>query len=103
MFDPKDKLPENNTYVLAFFPDSPWHDKSCKNDEHKFRVVKFKKGISLEERAALPEGERKRSYYSEDEYGNNRVPYCWEEFGPGSFFGQECALWCYLPLLKRGY
>ena len=33
----------------------------------------------------------------EDEEGNNLMPYEWDKFGPGSFFGQEASCWCHLP------
>jgi hypothetical protein len=36
-------------------------------------------------------------YEYEDEDGNNEKPYCFREFGPGSFFGQEVDAWCELP------
>jgi len=71
-----------------------------KNDEHKWVVVNFVRGISAEEHNALPENDLCREIYkSSDQHGNNKNPYCWAEFGPGSFFGQEAALWCELPLI----
>ena len=94
----KDRLPENNTYVLAHFPNSPWSDSDCKNGEHKWVVVKFIRGISEGEREKLDASDpRKRTYTAADEHSNNRVPYYWDTFGPGSFFGQECSVWCELP------
>lgn len=102
LFKPEDRLPNHNQYVLAFFPDRPWNDEYAKNDEHKWVVVQFRRGISELERKALPVGhERKRTYRQEDEGGNNMVPYCWDTFGPGSFFGQEAELWCELPEIEK--
>ena len=93
-----DRLPENGQYVLAYFPNRPWGDLDAKNNEHKLVVVKFLQGISIKERENLPDThERKKLYSSFDEWGNNKVPYCWKPFGPGSFFGQEAEWWCELP------
>ena len=36
---------------------------------------------------------RKRTFSGPDEEGNNRRPYHWDTFGPGSFFGQEITRW----------
>ena len=95
---PKDRLPENNTYVLAHFPDRPWTDSDCKNGEHKWVVVKFIRGISKIEREMLDSKDsRKYTHKAGDEHGNNRFPYYWDTFGPGSFFSQECSVWCELP------
>jgi len=97
--NPKEKLPEPNQYVLAFFPSRPWSDYSCKNDEHKWVVVKFKKGLSEDERNKLGrDNPLKKTYRREDVFGNNVLPYCWDTFGAISFFGHECAAWCELPI-----
>ena len=97
-----DKLPQHNQYVLAFFPDSPWHDPHSKEGKHKWVVVKFVRGISEQERDALPNtDDRKWTFRPEDEQSNNIVPYYWRPFGPGSFFGQSASLWCELPCHKQ--
>ena len=93
-----EKLPKHNQYVLAFFPSAPWNDSDAINNEHKWVVVKHIKGFSKKTREALPDYiERKIIYQTGDEWGNNTVPYEWDTFGPGSFFGQEATLWCELP------
>jgi len=98
LFSPKDKLPKNKQYVLAYFPRNTWADSDAVNDEHKWVVVKFVRGISMAERGSLPDSdERKKMYSAGDEWANNHVPYCWLPFGPGSFFGQEAELWGELP------
>jgi hypothetical protein len=89
----KGELPLNKQYVLAYFPDRPWLDLTSKEDFHKLRIVKFVEGISEECRKSLKDSDRKKQYYPEDEYGNNKVAYYWTEFGPTSFFGQECEWW----------
>ncbi len=95
IFNAKQKLPENGRYVCAYFPDKPWIDGD--NKDHKWVVVKFVEGISESEREKMAERERKHTYRSEDQEGNNLVPYNWKPFGPGQFFGQECEKWFYLP------
>jgi hypothetical protein len=92
------KLPENKTYVLAYFPNMPWGDSDSKNDEHKWVVVKFIRGISQQERDSLSEHDvRKHHVFAQDEDGNNLVPYIWKAFTGFSFFGQECTKWVELP------
>lgn len=95
----KGELPPNRTYVLAYFPDKPWGEG---RKMHKYVVVQFRRGINEKEREALPDdSERKHTYKAEDIWGNNQRPYNWDEFGPGSFFGQECEFWYYLPHPKK--
>ena len=97
-----DKLPEDNQYVLAYFPHRPWQDSNAIHNEHKWRVVKFCRGISLKEREEMPENfERKHYIISADQHGNNLVPFNWQEFGPSSFFGQEAHFWIELPQIKE--
>lgn len=107
----KDKLPEEGKYVLARHNRGTWHD-STDQDNVNCVVVKLVRGISKEERELMKKGElpqtlgrgwclsegwtdteRSRVYKSEDEEGNNLVPYKWEEFGPDSFFGQTITHW----------
>lgn len=98
----KDRLPENNTYVLIHAPNRPWiPSPNTTNPEGVFWIVaKFVRGISEEERNSLDvSDERRNRYCSADVHGNNLLPYCWNEFGPDSFFGQEVEHWCELPTL----
>ena len=91
-------LPEDGTYVLIYVPDRPWSDRHDKFDTRYFRVAKFVGGLSEDERKSLPDtDERKITFCGEDEWGNNRKPYKWEEFGPDSHFGQDPTHWAYLP------
>ena len=93
-----EKLPKNNQYVLAFFPSLPWKVCDAENNDHKWVVVEFVRGISIKERENLDElDERKKTYFSEDEQDDNEKPYCWSPFGSDLFFGQEATLWCDLP------
>lgn len=103
----KGEMPPANKYVLIYCGDRPWIDSE---DDPKWKVAKCVYGISMEQREKLKKSDsfadiyRGSVYRSEDEWGNNLVPYCFEEFGPGSFFGQEIDIWCELPeiMLKRG-
>lgn len=90
----EDDLPEDGEWVLAEFPDLPWGVNDDNEWRHKCVVVKFMRGITPAEREAMDDGnERKRSICPCDVHGNNEVPYCWDAFGPHSFFGQEAARW----------
>jgi hypothetical protein len=96
IIETKEALPKNDTYVLAYFPNAPWISEGT--ELHKWKVVRFIKGLSLEDRTKLPNSDkRKRTYMPEDEQNNNRVPYMWQEFGPGSYYGQAASHWCNLP------
>ena len=98
----KGQMPPANQYVLIFVPDSPWIDSADQYGAF-WKVAKCVYGISAEDRKKLAESDnpadRKRAKIicSEDEHGNNEKPYYFDEFGPGSFFGQEVDLWCELP------
>ena len=68
------------------------------NQNWDWAIATFCRGLSQAERAKLPNSDiRKRTYSFGDEEGNNLVPYEWDKFGPGSFFGQEASCWCHLP------
>ena len=92
------KLPNNNTYVLAHWTGKNWHDgddpEGC-----NWKVVKFIRGISEQERDSMTECERKHTWKSGDVGHNNQLPYVWKEFGPGCWFGQEVDYWKPLPKL----
>lgn len=120
MFNTADKLPEDRQYVLGFHNRTTWHDRD--DQQHvNFVVVKFKKGLSIEDREKMKNNgidnpiqigyrfpsdlphpiidytPRSNTYCSEDECGNNKKPYNWQPFGPGSFDGQEIEWWMPLP------
>lgn len=100
----KDRLPPCNKFVLGYFPDIPWswETKEGEDVNPKYVVVIRQQGISKAEREALPDSdERKRVIYGYDEDGNNKVPYNWKEFGPNSFFGQECEAWMEIPAYEN--
>lgn len=106
----RDRLPEEGKYVLARHNRGTWHD-STDQENVNCVVVKLIKGISIETRVKMINGElpdydlysylssvkitsrRSNIYSSEDEHGNNKVPYNWKQFGPDSFFGQEITHW----------
>lgn len=91
------EIPNNNEYVVARYTGGNWHD-SDDQEGCVWKVVKFIRGLSDDERAALPDSNpKKKKYGKEDEHGNNLKPYCWQEFGPGCIFGQDIDLWFRLP------
>lgn len=99
MLDPisvKDWLPVDGTYVLVHYAGNNWgEDKG-----QYWKVAQFIRGLSTEARLLLSNcGSRKLTIRDEDEHGNNRRPYYWNEFGPGKFFGQEVDYWMVLPEL----
>lgn len=93
-------LPSNNQYVLIHLTIDNWGDMDDPNGDRYWRVAKFKRGLSDEERSLLPDDDRRKiTYRGEDQWANNLVPYCWDEFGPDSHFGQDVDLWHELPAL----
>lgn len=89
----KDKLPVNGQAVLVCYCGGNWSSEHTLSDgetyrEWKWQVAKFVLGRSAEEVANTG------IIRSEDQYGNNLVPYIWDEFGPGQLFGQDVSHWC---------
>jgi len=114
----KDKLPEPNKYVFIRHCLTNWKDPDHQSGV-QYDVAKFVRGISLEERKLMKEGklpsskssgwclsdgwkehERWQIYRSEDEHGNNSVPYDWETFGPMKYFGQDVTHWMPIPEIE---
>lgn len=91
-----DGLPKDKTYVLARYTGGNWRDHDDQSGVC-WKVVKFQRGISVEEREALPECERKHVWRGCDEGFNNQKPYNWREFGPGTLAGQDVDMWAELP------
>lgn len=88
-----DRLPEENKYVLVRHSRGTWRDSDDQANVNCV-VAKLVKGLSKKDRALLdPKSERARTYYSEDEEGNNLVPYIFDTFGPDKFFGQDIEYW----------
>lgn len=89
----EDELPPENKYVLIRHNKTNLFD-SDDQDGVQFCVAAMRKGISIAERKQLgPTSIRARTYCGADEDGNNRKPYNFTMFGPGSFFGQEVTHW----------
>ena len=94
-------LPKNDTYVLAHYIGGNWSD-SADQEGCEWKVVKFIRGLTQIERAALSDTDpRKREHHFGDEGYNNQTAYGWKEFGPGSFFGQDVDMWMHLPRIKK--
>jgi len=97
LFSPDDELPEPNTYVLVHLNITNWGDADDPKGNRYWRVAKFLKGITGEERELLDDNDRrKRTWKAADEGHNNRRGYCWDEFGPHLHFGQDVDKWAYL-------
>lgn len=119
-----EKLPENGEYVLIHLLKNNWGSKEGLYGKRYWKVAQFIKGISKEERNKMEKGElpnpveigytcptppgiwrghgikRSSVYTAADEDDNNKVPYCWEEFGTAKYFGQEVDIWGRLPIIE---
>ena len=95
-------MPPDGKYVLIRVQARPWHS-STDNYGVFWKVAKCVYGISAAERERLSKSDicldqkRSKQYWPADEQGNNKKPYYFTEFGPGSFFGQEVDEGCELP------
>jgi len=86
----KDKLPNDNQYVLGIHTRGTWRDS---DDPVKvnYVVLKFERGKDMSNPKI---GD---AITSNDKNGNNLVPYGWNTFGPDHFFGQDISHWMPLP------
>ena len=101
-----ERLPEENVYVLVW----------C----GEVKIARIICGISKEQRIKMQEEaiddpvswawnlskgyfkvKRSESYRPWDEYGNNKVPYCWDCIH-GRMFGQDVKYWMPLPCRPEG-
>ena len=97
----EERLPEENVYVLVW----------C----GEVKIARIVRGISEEQRVEMQEGviddpvsygwnlsngyfkvKRSETYRACDEYGNNKVAYCWDCIY-GKMFGQDVKAWMPLP------
>jgi hypothetical protein len=93
-----DYLPKENQYALIHLTYTNWGDNDDPNGDRYWTVAKLVKGISENDRELLNDDDsRKSTYCNGDEWGNNKMPYVWQEFGPSCHFGQEVDFWCELP------
>lgn len=121
----EERLPENNQYVLVHLTKDNWGDADDPDGNRYWKVAKFIRGISEEDRLKMKKGllpdpdiigwtcptppgkwishvnKRSATYQKGDVHGNNTVPYVWEEFGPSSYSGQEVDYWCELPVVPE--
>ncbi len=106
------QLPNDGDYVLIYAGNY--------RQSQKYDIVRFEKGISLEEREKMKSGElpfemqsgvhydgswdkpiytkseRWKVITSSDEHGNNQKPYSWSN-PPMRYFGQDVTHWMPLP------
>lgn len=95
-----DEMPPDNSYVLVHYKGGNYRD-----DNHQFgcecKVMKFVKGLSLEQRNKLHTSHPdKHTYRFCDEGFNNLKAYGWDEFGPCTYFGQDVDYWQHLTEIK---
>ena len=106
------QLPPEGKYVLGRHNRGTWHDSDDQPNVNCV-VVKMKCGISVLDREKMERGEienpkvgpnwclsegytyslRSKMITSDDEWGNNTVPYSFHTFGPGHYFGQTITHW----------
>jgi hypothetical protein len=110
-------LPPEGKYVIAKHNMGTWHDREDQENVNTV-VVKLVRGISEKERQEMRgtdndyqysqpkdygyyriSGLRSETHKFGDESGNNTVPWAWDSFGPGSFFGDSITHWMPIPPL----
>lgn len=88
----EDALPENGQAVLVRYAKDNWlkrhklaNGATC--EIWRWQAAQFVVGLTEIEAEA-------RGYFkAEDQFGNNERPYHWDEFGPGTLFGQDVTHW----------
>ena len=78
---PEIELPNDGQYVLVHIKNRLWTDPRDPFGVF-WKVVRF---VDRDERKFNP---------------NNKKPYLWREFGPGTYFGQDVDYWIELPHVK---
>jgi hypothetical protein len=87
-----DGLPEDGQAVLVRYNRDNWLRTHTLADgstrlNWRWQAAIFVRGRTADECAAM------NLYRGQDQWGNNRVPYQWEQFGPGDLFGQDVSHW----------
>lgn len=85
-------LPENGQAVLVRYANDNWHQHHTVAGGEKRRLWRWQAAIFVRGRTAAEVAAEGR-ICSADEHGNNLRPYCWDEFGPGTLFGQDVTHW----------
>lgn len=82
-----ERLPRDGQRVVVWWPTTnTFLDASKPETAVRLYAMTFHQGVSDEEA-------RRRGYWtSDDEHGNNRVPYRWKD-GPMMLYGQEVTHW----------
>ena len=88
----EDALPEDGQAVLVRYAGDNWRcdhtiARGGTREIWRWLAARFVRGRTAAEAKAV------NLYRSEDEFGNNRRPYCWREFGPLTLFGQDVTHW----------
>ncbi|MBE7063962.1 MAG: hypothetical protein E7390_09300 [Ruminococcaceae bacterium] len=98
----KGEMPPEGKYIAIYVERGGWCDSDDQNGVY-WKVAKTRYGITMEERLRLEKSDsfadriRAGQYRPEDEGMNNKKPYCFDEFGPDKFFGQDVDVWFELP------
>lgn len=107
----EDELPEEGKIVIGLYCVGNWIDEDNPETVNHVHVA-LKRGISLEERAALPDdvGEeykghfypRNKSWSGADQHDEKDKPYQWVGYNiPMNFKPNQISHWCPIPQIKH--
>ena len=88
----EEALPQNGQAVLVRYAADNWLRDHTLADGQKRKHWRWQAAQFIRGRSAA-NARRMGVYRMQDEFGNNQRPYCWDEFGPGSLFGQNVTHW----------
>ena len=91
--DVNDALPIHGQAVLVRYRHNNWFTEHTLEDgstrlHWRWKAAQFIMGRTIEEAAKIG------VYREQDQWCNNKKPYCWREFGPHTLFGQDVTHWC---------
>jgi hypothetical protein len=84
--------PRHGQAVLVRYSRDNWHSPHTLADGLPRKHWRWQAAIFVRGRTA-EEAKAANVYRSQDQWGNNLVPYEWQTFGTGNLFGQEVTHW----------
>lgn len=88
----EDGLPEDGTAVLVRYAGDNWGTAHKLADGQTRKRWRWQAALFVRGNDAAT-AKLLGVYRQEDQDGNNTLPYCWKQFGPGYLFGQDVTHW----------
>ncbi len=91
----EEALPKNGQAVLVRYAGNNWWSDHTLADGSQQKNWRWQAALFVQGRTTeqIKASGRPWTIGSEDQWGNNRLPYVWRRFGPGELFGQDVTHW----------